>query len=117
MLKGYDDYNITAGDLLRGERATRGLTLPDVASKLNIAVEILKDIEDGILQDDRNNFFMDNVIRDYAIFMELNPYFIRDLYWQQVLDDQLVAEQHADGKDWKHGKILSAVRNLFSLSA
>jgi cytoskeletal protein RodZ len=117
VLRGYDDYNITAGDLLRGERATRGLTLPDVASKLEIAVEILQDIEDGVLQDHRPNVLMNNIIRDYALLMELNPYFIKDLYWQQVLDRKLVVENHTSTEKREHGKILQSLRKFFSLNA
>lgn len=85
MLKGFDDYEITAGDLIRGERACRELKIEDASRKTRIPVDILSEIEDGVFSGRRPAHLINNVVRDYAIFLDLDPTKIRVLYWSDVL--------------------------------
>ena len=44
-LKGFDDYEVRLGDLLRGERATLGKSLMDVQRELRINANYISAIE------------------------------------------------------------------------
>jgi cytoskeletal protein RodZ len=85
VLKGFDDYEMAAGDLIRGERACRSLKIEDASLKTRIPVDILSEIENGVFSGRRPAYLMNNVVRDYAIFLDLDPTKIRVLYWSDVL--------------------------------
>ena len=44
-LKGFDDYQLTLGDVMRGERATLGKSLLDVQRELRIKASYVSAIE------------------------------------------------------------------------
>ena len=46
-LRGFDDFEVSLGDTLRGERATYGLSLLDIQRDLRIKAEYLAAIEDA----------------------------------------------------------------------
>jgi cytoskeletal protein RodZ len=85
VLKGFDDYEITAGDLIRGERACRSLKIEDASRQTRIPIDILSEIEAGVFSGRRPAHLINNVVRDYAIFLDLDPTKIRVLYWGDVL--------------------------------
>ena len=45
-LKGFDDFQIRLGDMMRGERATMGKSLMDVQRELKIRAEYIAAVED-----------------------------------------------------------------------
>lgn len=114
MLKGYDDYELTAGDLLRGERATQGMQLLDVASKMKLPLRALKDIEEGVYKGDRPDYLINNIIRDYALFLNLDPDFIKDIYWQEVERKLLCNEVIVVPKEPEVAPASGFIRRIFS---
>ena len=112
MLKGYDDYEMTAGDLLRGGRATLGLNIHDVANRLKLPARTLEEIEDGVFRGDRPVYLINSIIRDYAEYLGLDAVNIRDLYWQQVENTLLVNEQVVHVIERQPSGMYTTVRRL-----
>lgn len=83
-MKGFDDFDLSAGDVLRGERATHGLELIDVATKMKLPISMLLEIEGGYYNSNRPIHLTNNIIRDYANFLELDPSYVKKLYWDDV---------------------------------
>jgi cytoskeletal protein RodZ len=48
-LKGFDEFHISLGDRMRGERATLGKTLEDIKDDIKLRVDILEGIENADL--------------------------------------------------------------------
>ena len=46
-LMSFDDYNVTLGDAMRGERATMGKSLMDVQRELKIKAAYIAAVEDA----------------------------------------------------------------------
>lgn len=84
MLRGFDDYELTAGDVIRGARATMGMDIAAVAERLRISPEPLLEIEEGVYSGAQPHYLMNNIVRDYARFLDLDPNEIRALYWKDV---------------------------------
>ncbi|MGJ8589958.1 MAG: helix-turn-helix domain-containing protein [Yoonia sp.] len=84
MTKGFDEYKVTAGDVIRGERATLGLDLDQVSQKLCIPIRLIMNIEQGVFSDEVPAHLMNNIVRDYANFLRLDPVEIRAMYWNEV---------------------------------
>lgn len=83
-MKGFDDFDLSAGDVLRGERATHGLDLTDIANKMKLPLSMLLEIEAGCYNSDRPTQLTNNIIRDYANLLGLDPGYIKKLYWDDV---------------------------------
>ena len=49
--RGFDDYELRLGDIMRGERATKGKSLLDVQRDIKIKAEYLAGIEDADLSE------------------------------------------------------------------
>lgn len=79
-----DEYELTAGDIIRGARAANGLDVADVAAQMRISPELLLNVEDGIFNGAVPAYLMNNIVRDYAIFLGLDAIEIRALYWKEV---------------------------------
>lgn len=71
--KGFDDYELRVGDVLRGERATLGKTLADVERALRIKETYLLAIEQGDLSAFDAPSFIAGYVRSYARFLGLDP--------------------------------------------
>jgi cytoskeletal protein RodZ len=84
VLRGFDDYELTAGDVIRGARATMGLDIATVAEKLRLSPEVLREIEEGVYSGSYPDYLMNNIVRDYAKFLNLDPHEVRVLYWRDV---------------------------------
>lgn len=72
-LKGFDDYHVRLGDRLRGERATLGLTLPQISKELHIREEILQAIEDVNPDGFPSHSYIAGNVRAYARFLGVDP--------------------------------------------
>ena len=72
-LKGYDDYEVRLGDIMRGERATLGKTLADAEADLRIGAEYLEAIENDDLGRFDTPGFVPGYVRSYAAYLGLDP--------------------------------------------
>ena len=72
-LKGFDSYELTLGDELRGERASKGKSLLDVQRDLRIRADYIDAIENA----DASAFpfagFAAGYVRSYARYLGLDP--------------------------------------------
>lgn len=71
--KGFDDYHLSLGDVMRGERATLGKSLADIERELRIKSSHLRAIEDGNLPAFESPSFISGYVRSYAKFLGLDP--------------------------------------------
>lgn len=71
--KGFDDYDLRVGDLLRGERATMGKSLQDIEKALRIKAHYLGAIENADLSVFDAPSFISGYVRSYARYLGLNP--------------------------------------------
>lgn len=72
-LKSFDDYELTLGDLIRGERATLGKSLLDVQRDIKIKAEYLAGIEDADLAVFETPGFISGYVKSYARYLGMNP--------------------------------------------
>lgn len=72
-LRGFDDYQVTLGDEMRGERASLGVSLADVEHDLKIRSKTILAIENC----DLSGFPMESVVagyvRSYARYLGMDP--------------------------------------------
>ena len=71
-LRGYDSYKITLGDEMRGERATLGKSLDDVADDLKIRPRLVAAIENSDLSGFPNQSMIPGHVRSYARYLKLD---------------------------------------------
>ena len=71
-LKGFDDYEFSLGDELRGERATRGKSLLDVQRDLHIKAAYIAAIENCDPSVFPNQGFVAGYVRSYARYLKLD---------------------------------------------
>jgi len=71
-LKGFDDFEFSLGDELRGERATRGKSLLDVQRDLHIKAAYVAAIENCDPSVFPNQGFVAGYVRSYARYLKLD---------------------------------------------
>lgn len=71
--KGFDDFDMRLGDLMRGERATAGKSLLDVERDLRIKAVYLVAIENCDLAAFDAPSFIAGYVRSYARYLQLDP--------------------------------------------
>lgn len=84
MLRGYDDYEVTLGDLMRGERATRGWKMEEAARRVALPVKILVAIEDGRILPEVPDALMSGFVRSYGRILQMDQDFCSVRYWSEV---------------------------------
>ena len=72
-LKGFDDYDLTLGDIMRGERATLGRSLLDVQRELRIKASYISAIENCDAQAFETPGFIAGYVRSYAKYLGMCP--------------------------------------------
>lgn len=72
-LRGFDDYELTLGDEMRGERACLGKTLEDAERDLCIKAELLAAIENADIEAFPNRSVVPGYVRAYARYLGMNP--------------------------------------------
>jgi hypothetical protein len=72
-LKGFDEFHISLGDRMRGERATLGKTLEDIKDDIKLRVDILEGIENADLSAFPSPSFVAGYVRSYATHLGLDP--------------------------------------------
>ncbi|SMO36988.1 helix-turn-helix domain-containing protein [Ruegeria faecimaris] len=71
--KGFDDYEVRLGDMMRGERATMGKSLLDVQRELRIKANYIAAIEDADPDAFDTPGFIAGYVRSYARYLGMNP--------------------------------------------
>ncbi len=71
--KGFDDFDLRLGDLMRGERATLGKSLLDVQRELKIKATYIAAIENADVSAFETQGFIAGYVRSYARYLEMNP--------------------------------------------
>lgn len=72
-LKGFDDYDLRLGDVMRGERATLGISLLDVQRELKIKANYIVAIENADPTAFKTPGFISGYVRSYARYLGLDP--------------------------------------------
>ncbi|MDA7966814.1 helix-turn-helix domain-containing protein [Ruegeria sp.] len=71
--KGFDDYEVRLGDVMRGERATMGKSLLDVQRELRIKANYIAAIENCDPDAFDTPGFIAGYVRSYARYLGMNP--------------------------------------------
>lgn len=71
--KGFDDYDLRLGDLMRGERATMGKSLLDVQRELRIRAAYIAAIENCDPEAFDTPGFIAGYVRSYARYLNMDP--------------------------------------------
>ncbi|MEJ6401639.1 helix-turn-helix domain-containing protein [Yoonia sp. 2307UL14-13] len=71
--KGFDDYELRLGDVMRGERATMGKSLLDVQRELKIKAAYIAAIENADPSAFDTPGFIAGYVRSYARYLNMNP--------------------------------------------
>ncbi|MEY8833442.1 helix-turn-helix domain-containing protein [Phaeobacter italicus] len=71
--KGFDDYELRLGDMMRGERATMGKSLLDVQRELRIKASYIAAIENADPTVFDTPGFIAGYVRSYARYLSLDP--------------------------------------------
>jgi cytoskeletal protein RodZ len=71
--KGFDDYDLRLGDLMRGERATLGKSLLDVQRELKIKATYIAAIENADVSAFETPGFIAGYVRSYARYLGMDP--------------------------------------------
>lgn len=72
-LRSYDDYEVTLGDEMRGERASLGVSLADVERDLRIKANTVLAIENADVSGFPNQSVVAGYVRSYARYLGLDP--------------------------------------------
>lgn len=72
QLRGFDHYEVTLGDEMRGERASLGKTLEEAARDLRIKSELLEAVENCDLSPFPNASVVSGYVRSYARFLGMD---------------------------------------------
>lgn len=91
--KGFDDYELVLGDILRGERATMGKSLLDVQREIKVKASYIAAIEEGDLSAFETPGFIAGYIRSYGRYLGLDP----DLVYQAFCEQ--TGFSHVEGLD------------------
>lgn len=71
--KGFDDFELRLGDLMRGERATMGKSLLDVQRELKIKASYIAAIENADPSAFDTPGFIAGYVRSYARYLNMDP--------------------------------------------
>lgn len=72
-MKGFDDFDLSLGDIMRGERATMGKSLLDVQRELKIKATYISAIENTDPAAFDTPGFVAGYVRSYARYLNLDP--------------------------------------------
>jgi cytoskeletal protein RodZ len=71
--KGFDDFELRLGDLMRGERATLGKSLLDVQREIKIKATYIAAIENADISAFETKGFVAGYVRSYARYLGMDP--------------------------------------------
>lgn len=78
--RGFDDFELRLGDVLRGERATLGKSLLDVQRELHIRAAYVAAIENGDLDVFETPSFVAGFVRSYARYLGMDPEWVYERF-------------------------------------
>ena len=78
--RGFDDFELRLGDVLRGERATLGKSLLDVQRELHIRAAYIAAIENGDLHAFETPSFIAGFVRSYARYLGMDPEWVYERF-------------------------------------
>ncbi|MCB1361905.1 MAG: DUF4115 domain-containing protein [Rhodobacteraceae bacterium] len=78
--RGFDDFELRLGDILRGERATLGKSLLDVQRELHIRAAYIAAIENGDLDAFETPSFIAGFVRSYARYLGMDTEWVYDRF-------------------------------------
>ena len=73
VIRGFDDYKLRLGDLLRGERATKGKSLLNVQRDIKISAKYIAAIENTDLSVFESSGYIPGYVKSYAVYLEVDP--------------------------------------------
>ncbi len=71
--KGFDDFDLRLGDLMRGERATLGKSLLDIQRELKVKATYIAAIENADVTAFETPGFIAGYVRSYARYLGMDP--------------------------------------------
>ena len=83
FFESYDSFDISLGELLRGERATLGKSCSDVQKDLKIKAQYIKAIEKCDLRSLENKSFIAGYVRTYAKYLGLDPDYVYERFCRE----------------------------------
>src|SRR6056297_4177997 len=83
-LKGFDDFELRLGDIMRGERATLGKSLLDVQRELKIKATYIAAIENAEVSAFETPGFIAGYVRSYARYLGLDPEWAFDTFCREA---------------------------------
>lgn len=81
--KGFDDFEVRLGDMMRGERATLGKSLLDVQRELKIKAAYIAAIENADPTAFDTPGFIAGYVRSYARYLNLDPEEIFEIFCKE----------------------------------
>lgn len=104
--RGFHDYELRLGDLLRGERATLNKSLLDVQRELHIRASHIAGIENGDLSAFEAPGFVAGFVRSYARYLGMDPEWVYQRFCEETgfaVSNGMVGLRGDDGpaKVWK----------------
>lgn len=108
--KGFDDFELRLGDLMRGERATLGKSLLDVQRELKIKASYIAAIENTDASAFESPSFVAGYVRSYARFLGMNA----DDVFAQFCRESGFAVSHGMSAA-ASGQLIKAARNRVPL--
>ena len=88
--KGFDDFELRLGDMMRGERATMGKSLLDVQRELKIKAAYIAAIENADPSAFDTPGFIAGYVRSYARYLGMDP----DLAYAAFCDESGFSTSH-----------------------
>lgn len=98
--KGFDDFQLRLGDMMRGERATMGKSLLDVQRELRIKASYIAAIENCDPEAFETQGFVAGYVRSYARYLDLDP----DATFAQFCAESGFASAHGMDEAAKPGR-------------
>ena len=98
-LRGYDHYEVTLGDEIRGERASMGKSIADVERDLRIRRDLLLAIENCDLSGVANPSLLPGYVRSYARYlgMDVEEFYARFCAGSGFVPPRLALDAGAGG--------------------
>ena len=82
--RGFDDFELRLGDLMRGERATLGKSLLDVQRELKIKANYIAAIENADPSAFETPGFIAGYVRSYARYLNMDPEWAYQAFCQEA---------------------------------
>ena len=93
-LNFFDDFDVTLGDIMRGERATQGISVTDVRLELRLRKSHIIAIEAGDLSAFNSKIFIPNYVKVYAAYLGMDPSMTFEIFcWETGFQFQAVTRR------------------------